>query len=194
MNTGSEIAARGLAGRGRRVLLAVAAALAIAVIASACTVDGQAVREGRVPGGTTGEVDTDQFENHLLECEVVSPGQVAKAVGGSLARRTFSGAICRWIVSPGDVDVTFNWFEWGDYNLEKETAQKLGFTTENVTVRSQSAFTQRDPARPNVCAVTAKSPRGGIYTWWVEPSGDAAGGDPCAAPTTLMELVLTGAY
>ncbi|MGB6041471.1 MAG: DUF3558 domain-containing protein [Gordonia sp. (in: high G+C Gram-positive bacteria)] len=176
-------------GRTRKWLAAGAIAVAATTIAG-CRVDGTAVREG---GVDTGHVDTDQFDNLLSECEVLPGPTIAKAVGGTSADPNFFGANCRWIVSPQIIDVTFNWFEWGDYNLEKETAQNMGFTTENISVRSQSAFTQRDPQRPSVCGVTAKATAGGIFTWWVEPEAPQ-GGDPCAAPIKLMELILSGAY
>ncbi|EGD54323.1 DUF3558 domain-containing protein [Gordonia neofelifaecis] len=176
----------------RRGIAVIVAVLAVGITLAACTVDGEAVREGRAVGTDKGHVDTDQFDKLLAECEVLPSSTIAKAVGGTTAESNFFGANCRWIVQPQQIDVTFNWFEWGDYNLEKETAQNLGFTTENISVQSQAAFTQRDPKRPQVCGVTAKSPAGGIFTWWVEPEA-AQPGDPCAGPIKLMELILTGA-
>lgn len=176
----------------KRVAAAVVAAVAATSLV-ACEIDGQAVREGRSVGADTGHVDTNRFDKLLAECEVLPASVIAKAVGGTTAQPNFYGANCRWIVLPQSTDVTFNWFEWGDYNLERETAQRLGFVTENVQVRSQSGFTQRDPARPQVCGVTAKAQAGGIFTWWVEPVG-APEGDACAAPIKLMELILSGAF
>nr|WP_226995883.1 DUF3558 domain-containing protein [Gordonia phthalatica] len=167
------------------------AAVAAWTLAS-CTVDGQAVREGRAVGSDTGHVDTSKFDKLLAECEVLPASTIARTVGGTTAAPNFFGANCRWTIQPGTIDVTFNWFEWGDYNLEKETAKHLGFTTENIQVRSQSGFTQRDPKRPAVCGVTAKSQSGGIFTWWVERES-APQGDACAAPIKLMELILSGA-
>lgn len=178
--------------RWRRVVATVVAVSAAGLLA-ACETDGQPVREGRSVGTDTGHVDTSQFDKLLAECEVLPAAVIAQAVGGTTARPNFYGANCRWIVMPQSTDVTFNWFEWGDYNLERETAQRLGFVTENIQVRSQSGFTQRDPARPQVCGVTAKAQAGGIFTWWVEPAG-APEGDACAAPIKLMELILSGAF
>ena len=89
-------------------------------------------------------------------------------------------------------NVTFNWFEWGDFSVEKDAAKRLGYTTENVRIVSQAAFTQRDPKRPAVCGVTSRAPTRGVYTFWVEPIGGAAAADPCVAPTKLMELLLNG--
>ncbi|ALG85782.1 DUF3558 domain-containing protein [Gordonia phthalatica] len=174
-----------------RIGAAMIAAVAAWTLAS-CTVDGQAVREGRAVGSDTGHVDTSKFDKLLAECEVLPASTIARTVGGTTAAPNFFGANCRWTIQPGTIDVTFNWFEWGDYNLEKETAKHLGFTTENIQVRSQSGFTQRDPKRPAVCGVTAKSQSGGIFTWWVERES-APQGDACAAPIKLMELILSGA-
>ncbi|SIS14425.1 DUF3558 domain-containing protein [Williamsia sterculiae] len=174
--------------------LTLLALLALALTGCTRTVDGDPVAVGGSGGGQAqGNVDTDQFDRLLLECSLVKPEQIAQIVGGSGAESTFNGAICRWLVAGAvTADVTFNWFENGTMQVEKDTAKRLGYTTENVRVASQAAFTQRDPNRPAACAVTAKSPDRGIYTWWVEPRTTAATGDPCEAPTKLMELVLRG--
>ncbi|GED99773.1 hypothetical protein nbrc107696_02200 [Gordonia spumicola] len=178
----------------RKAITLAAFALAVVLGVASCTVDGTPVRQGRDVGTDTGHVDTDKFEKLLAECEILPATQIAKAVGGSIASPGFFGANCRWVVTtPAVVDVTFNWFEWGDFNHEKDTAKRLGFTTDNIQVQSSAAFTARDPKRPAVCGVTAKAPMGGIYTWWVEPS-TASAGDACAAPIKLMELILTGSY
>ncbi|MFW0783888.1 DUF3558 domain-containing protein [Gordonia sp. CPCC 206044] len=179
----------------RRVLAVVAALLLVVGAVSACsrTVDGQAVSVGAADNEQEGHVDTDQFDKLLLECEVLSSAQIAEVVGGTVARGTFNGAICRWLVEGSTLtNVTFNWFEWGNPNVEKDTAKRLGYETENVKIASQAAFTQRDPKRPAVCGVTARAPSRGVYTWWVEPASNAVPGDPCAAPTKLMELLLSG--
>lgn len=175
-----------------RVRAAAVAASAVTLLgATACTVttDGTAKRVG-AEGGQSGHVDTSQFEGLLTECQILSERQIAEAVGGTFADRAFNGAICRWVVSGGTtIDVTLAWYEWGDFNLEKRTAQRLGFTTENIQVHSLAAFTQRDPARPGVCGVTGKSPGRGTITWWVEPQA-APPGDPCQGAIKLMEMVL----
>lgn len=162
-------------------------------VLTGCTVDGQAVSSEQANADQSGNVDTDRFDKLTLECQVLSTAQIAKAVGGTLARGTFNGAICRWIVDGAvAANVTFNWFEWGDFSVEKDAAKRLGYTTENVRIVSQAAFTQRDPKRPAVCGVTSRAPTRGVYTFWVEPIGGAAAADPCVAPTKLMELLLNG--
>ncbi len=176
-------------------MLAVLALLLVVGLGTACarTVDGTAVAVGAADNQQEGHVDTDQFDNLLLECQVLAAPKIAEVVGGTTARGTFNGAICRWIVEGAVLaNVTFNWFEWGNPTVEKDTAKQLGYETENIKIAGQTAFTQRDPKRPAVCGVTARAPSRGVYTWWVEPSGSAAPADPCAAPTKLMELLLTG--
>ncbi len=179
----------------RRTLSLVAVLIMLVGLGSACarSIDGEPVAVGAADNEQEGNVDTDQFDKLLLECEVLSPAKIAEVVGGQVARGTFNGAICRWIVE-GSVTagVTFNWFEWGNPTVEKETAKKLGYETENIKIASQAAFTLRDPKRPAVCGVTARAPSRGVYTWWVEPRTSAVPADPCAAPTKLMELLLSG--
>lgn len=156
------------------------------------TVDGHATRVG---GGDAdkGAVDTNDFEGLLTECEIVSPKQMSEALGGGTVSRSFNGAICRWVVGGATItDLTLAWYEWGDFNLEKQTAQRLGFTTDNIQVNSVAAFTATDPKRPEVCGVTAKSPGRGTITWWTEPHG-AVTGDPCQGAIKLMELVISRA-
>lgn len=180
----------------RRPLAVLFAVLLGLTVLSACgrNVDGEPLPVGAGDTSGSSDIDTDQFDKLLLECDVLPDATIAEVVaGGGFAERSFTGAICRWQVA-GTTDVagvTFNWFEWGSVNVEKETAKKLGYETENVKVASQSAFTQRSPDRPGVCGVTARAPSRGTFTWFVEPRG-AAQGDPCTAPIKLMELLLRG--
>ncbi|WP_238421409.1 DUF3558 domain-containing protein [Gordonia sp. 'Campus'] len=180
----------------RRSLVVLAAVLLGLTALAGCarTVDGEPLPLGGADRSGTSDIDTDQFDKLLLECDVLPDAMIADVVaGGGFAERSFTGAICRWLVSgtADTVSVTFNWFEWGNVNVEKETAKKLGFQTENIKVASQSAFTQRSPDRPGVCGVTARAPSRGTFTWFVEPRS-APQGDPCAAPIKLMELLLQG--
>lgn len=184
----------------RRAGAALVALLAVVLLVAGCTrsIDGEARPLGggtaQGDGSDNGSVDTNQFDKLLLECTLLSPEQIATAVGGTAAESTFNGAICRWVVSGAvPLGVTFTWFETGTMAAEKQTVEKLGYATDTIRVSGTSAFTSRDPQRPGVCGVTAKSPDRGVYTWWVEPRGGGAGAaDPCAAPTKLMELVLRG--
>ncbi len=170
----------------RRALVAVAA-LTLVVGVAGCTTDGKPQPEG--VARTKGQVDTDRFDKLTLECAILTPAQIGKAVGGATGSPAFNGAICRWTVFGGSqMTVTFNWFEWGSVMVEQRTAKKMGYVTENVKINGSSAFTQTKPDR-NICGVTAKAPSRGIYTWFVESEGPPAG-DPCEGPKKLMELVL----
>ncbi|QTI68303.1 DUF3558 domain-containing protein [Gordonia polyisoprenivorans] len=181
-----------------RAVLVLLIVTVVAVVAAGCSrsVDGTplSVQQANSQGGDqSGNVDTDQYDQLTLECQILRTDQIAKAVGGTGADAIFFGANCRWYVDgPVAAYVTFNWFEWGTVNVEKDTAKKLGYTTDNVKVASQAAFTSTDPRRPAVCGVTTRAPSRGVYSFWVEPVGGAAAADPCAAPTKLMELVLGG--
>jgi len=179
----------------RGVAPLVMAVLAAVALLTGCTraVDGDATAIGGGNGTADGNVDTDDYKRLLYECEIIAPESIANAVGGTLAEPSFFGAICRWTVNgPVVTEVTFNWFEWGDIEVEKSTAKELGYTTENVKVASVTAFTQVNPARPAACGITARAPGGGVYTWFVEPRSTTPIGDPCAAPTKLMEILLGG--
>ncbi|GAC56532.1 hypothetical protein GOHSU_08_00600 [Gordonia hirsuta DSM 44140 = NBRC 16056] len=179
--------------RWRTAAVAVAA-VGVLGAGTACGGSSSDERSGPPTGAQRGDVDTSQFEGLLTECHILPDQTIADTVGGTSAFGTFSGAICRWVVTGGvTTDVTLNWFEWGNITLEKQAAQEMGFQTENIQVHSMAAFTARDPSRPQVCGVTARSPGRGILTWWVEPQS-GGGGDPCAAPTALMELVIDRAH
>lgn len=177
--------------RSRAATWFVAVVATVLLTITGCTVDGTAHPVGG-NADQPGAVNTDQFDKLLLECAILSPTQIAKAVGGIFATGSFNGAICRWTVS-GTVTtaVTFNWFEWGTMAVEQRTAKRLGYTTENIKIADvYTAFTQRDPKRPAMCGVTSKAPSRGVYTWWVEPR--AVVGDACASAIKLMTLVLRG--
>lgn len=170
----------------RRGVVAVAA-LAVVVGVGGCTVDGKAHPEG--VARTKGHVDTDRFDKLTLECQVLTPAQIGKAVGAPVGSPGFNGAICRWTAfGASQMTITFNWFEWGSVMAEQRTAKKMGYATENVKINGSSAFTQTKSDR-NICGVTAKAPSRGIYTWFVETLGPPSG-DPCDGPKKLMELVL----
>lgn len=168
------------------------AALAVAGLlfgAAGCKVDGTPYRSGASPD--TGAVDLNQFEGALTECDILAPSVIAETVGGGQALGSFNGAICRWVVLGSRLtDVTLAWFEWGDLNVEKSNAKRMGFETENLQVKSMAGFLQRDPEKPQFCGVTAKSPGRGVLTWWVEP---VSGGSGCESAIALMELVLDSA-
>ncbi|MFT4085805.1 MAG: DUF3558 domain-containing protein [Gordonia sp. (in: high G+C Gram-positive bacteria)] len=179
-----------MTGRVRRSAVALAAVLALGALGG-CTIDGTPQRVGAGDGTDKGAVDTDRYEGLLTECNILPIADIGKVVGASPVGGTFVGAICRWVFA-GPVDVTLAWYEWGDFNVEKQTAHRLGFETENMQIQAQAAFTQRDPKRPEICGATAKSPGRGILTWWVEPHGGPSS-NPCAAPIKLMELVIQAA-
>ncbi|MCB1293061.1 MAG: DUF3558 domain-containing protein [Gordonia sp.] len=176
----------------KRARYALAALAATLLLLTGCTIDGTPVATGQGDTGGDSKVDTDRYDNLLLECNILSDSTIAKVVGGAVAQGTFVGAICRWIVTGATTtSVTFTWYESGSLNSEKQIAKKFGYTTENIKIASQTGFTQRDPKDPAKCGVTARAPSRGVFTWWTEPRG-ATPADPCAAPTKLMELVLSG--
>ena len=94
----------------RRRLALTIVALAVVLGMVGCTVDGKPYPEGVAQ--PKGHVDTDRFDKLTLECQILSPSQIGKAVGGAVGSPAFNGAICRWTVfGPSVMTVTFNWFE-----------------------------------------------------------------------------------
>ncbi len=168
------------------------ALLAAALVAAGCgsTIPGNPVPEGA--GGSEGSFETGQFDKVLTECNVVTPEEIAEAVGGTEIDQNFLGAICRFDVNgaAGFTKVTFNWFEWGSMKVEAAQHQKLNYTLTDITVQGRKAFLAQPPKDPNSCGVTFGAPSRGIIGWWVQYRPDAAHPDPCKSAQTLAELTL----
>lgn len=167
----------------------VIAALSVTILAAGCssTIEGTP----RVEGAYDGEAgDLGDFTNLLQECNAVADDKIAEVVGADAIVRGFFGAICRWdaVGASGTTKVTFDWFETGSLDTERSTAEKLGYKATDITVQGRRAIMIEQPADPGSCNVTAGSPSGGVFGWWVQYG--AGGGDPCGAATTLAELTL----
>lgn len=170
----------------RRWVFALVAVAAIVGL-SGCSIPGRTQPKGAPDSQEPGHVNTDQFDKLTLECQILSPQQIGKAMGGYAPSPGFNGAICRWTL-PGPTTVTFNWFEWGNVAAEQRTAKKMGYETENIKINGSSAVQQTKPGR-SICGVTAKAPSRGVYTWFVESPGQTPV-DPCTGAKKLMEMVL----
>lgn len=165
---------------GRRV----AAALVAMLVLTGCSraIEGEAVPE-------TSAFGQDIPDDVLRECELVTPEQIAAAVGGDTLDHTFLGAICRWDVTgpSGAVRITFNWFENGSLDVERDTNQRLGYTVSDVTIGGRSAIRLAQPGVPSSCGAAGVAPSRGVIGWWVHYRPDAAA-DACAAADKLLEL------
>ncbi|MGA9871832.1 MAG: DUF3558 domain-containing protein [Rhodococcus sp. (in: high G+C Gram-positive bacteria)] len=162
--------------------------VAVALVSAGCstTVEG-------TPTAATFDAGTDtEFTNLLTECDAVTDDQIAETVGGDAIERGFFGAICRWDVAGpnGIVKVTFNWFENGSLDAEREANEKSMYTVEDTTVQGRKAIRSRIPDDPASCGVAAGSPDAGVVGWWVQYLPGSGAPDPCAAATTLMDLTL----
>lgn len=165
----------------RRILARSAAAVVVLLLAGCgTTVSGTPTAAGS--GG-----DTD-FVNLLQECVAVPDDKIAESVQADSVEQYFYGAVCMWTGGgpAGIVDVTFAWFENNTLGRERNLAEKLDYTVEQVTVSGASAFLSRRPGDPSSCGITASS--SGTVTWWVQYRG--GGVDPCASATRLAELTL----
>ncbi|GAD83805.1 DUF3558 domain-containing protein [Nocardia asteroides] len=175
----------------------VLALVAVGSTAAGCgrTVPGSpaAVGEG---GGNEGVVNMD-FDKLLRECEVLTEGQMAEAVGGDASfRGSFVGAVCMWDVQGapgGNAKLTLNWFEHGSLNVERQTYQKLGYESSITTIQGASAVQIRRPGDPDSCGVSAKAADAGIVGWWINYRAGSAHPDPCPVAAKLVELTLNRA-
>ncbi|MBH0119497.1 DUF3558 domain-containing protein [Rhodococcus sp. NPDC003382] len=177
------------ANRLRRTAAAVLAAVVAGGALAGCsrTIEGRAVQEGAGGGGASAE-----FTKLLTECDAVTDEQIAESVGSDYVLRGFFGAICRWDGDgpSGPVKVTFNWFETGALDTEREAGERLGYAVENTTVEGRRALLMRRPADPHSCGVSANASTVGIFGWWVQYVPGSAHPDPCEAAATLARLTL----
>ncbi|MEV6277705.1 DUF3558 domain-containing protein [Nocardia sp. NPDC051832] len=169
-------------------------ALAVALTAGCGqTVPGTAYPAG---GSGSGSINTN-FDKLLRECEVVSQEKIGEAVGKSqIVQSSFNGAVCMWDVedAPGGVAmVTLAWYEVGSLNNEKANNDKLGYTSENITVEGSRGLQTRRPNDPDSCGVTASAADTGVVSWWINYRPGASHPDPCVGAKQLLELTLNRA-
>ena len=132
------------------------------------------------------------FTDLLTECDAVADDRITETVGGDAIQRGFFGAICRWDVAGpnGIVKVTFNWFENGSLDAERDANEKMMYSVEDITVQGRKAIRSQPPNDPGSCGVTAGSPDSGVVGWWVQYLPGSGSPDPCEAATTLMDLTI----
>ena len=123
----------------RRLLSGALAAMAGLVVLTGCTqtVEGTAAKSGS--GDVPRNNDSQrQYPNLLKECEVLTEDILAQTVGADPLdiQSTFVGAVCRWQAAnpAGLVDITRFWFEQGDIENERKTAQQLNYQIENRSI------------------------------------------------------------
>lgn len=173
--------------RARGIVTAVAV-LTIAATLAAC---GQTVSGSAHPAGSgTGDTVNTNFDKLLRECEIVTPDQIADAVGvkGATPQPSFYGAVCMWDVQAAMV--TLNWYEIGSLNNEKTNNDKLGYTTTNITVQGRRGLETRRPNDPDSCGVSAGAADQGVIGFWINYRPGSAHPDPCAGGKKLVELTL----
>lgn len=174
--------------RGRAIAAAGVTAL---VLLTGCTqtVEGTAAKSGSgdVPRNNNSE---RQYPNLLKECDVLTQDILAQTVGADPLdiQSTFVGAVCRWQAAnpAGLVDITRFWYEQGDLENERKTAQQLNYQIENRSIAGIQSFVMR-PNDPNgACGVASDA--AGVVGWWINPQ--APGIDACGMAIKLMELTL----
>ncbi|WP_063053052.1 DUF3558 domain-containing protein [Nocardia arthritidis] len=180
MNVGRDLCRRGAA----------AAAVVLALSAVGC---GQVISGTAQPVGASQPVNT-RLDKLLRECEILSHDQIGEAIGGGVqVSDSFFGAVCMWdlIGAPGGNGMaTLNWYENGTLSNEKQTNNKLGYETTNITIQSSLALQIRRPKDPDSCGVTASAPDNGVIGWWINYRPGSGHPDPCDAAKKLMEMTL----
>ncbi|MHA0288450.1 DUF3558 domain-containing protein [Mycobacterium sp. C3-094] len=175
----------------RRGRTAAVAGMTALVLLTGCTqtVEGTAAKSGAgdVPRNNNSE---RQYPNLLKECDVLTQDILAQTVGADPLdiQSTFVGAVCRWQAAnpAGLVDITRFWYEQGDLENERKTAQQLNYQIENRSIAGIQSFVMR-PNDPNgACGVASDA--AGVVGWWINPQ--APGIDACGMAIKLMELTL----
>jgi len=170
-----------------RTAVAVGAVVLSALVTAGCgrSIEGRPIPAGNGAGGASSE-----FADLLTECDAVTEQKIAETVGVDSVYRGFFGAICRWEGDgpAGVVKVTFNWFETGSLDREREAGEELGYSVEGTTVEGRRALQMRRPNDASSCGVTAGDSTTGIFGWWVQYT--SSGADPCEAAATLARLTL----
>ncbi|MEH3138654.1 MAG: DUF3558 domain-containing protein [Mycobacterium kyogaense] len=170
---------------------AAAAGVTALMLLTGCTqtVEGTAAKSGSgdVPRNNNSE---RQYPNLLKECDVLTQDILAQTVGADPLdiQSTFVGAVCRWQAAnpAGLVDITRFWYEQGDLENERKTAQQLNYQIENRSIAGIQSFVMR-PNDPNgACGVASDA--AGVVGWWINPQ--APGIDACGMAIKLMELTL----
>ncbi|QBJ95636.1 DUF3558 domain-containing protein [Rhodococcus sp. ABRD24] len=161
--------------------------IAAVLLAAGC---GSTVAGTPIPVGAFRSGAATEFTSLLSECDAVSDQRIAEAVGGDAIERGFFGAICRWSVegASGPARVTFDWFEAGSLDVERATAERLGYAVAELTVEGRRAVLARQPKDPASCGISVGAPDSGVIGWWVQYQAPGRHPDPCEAVTTLAKL------
>ncbi|MEV6771889.1 DUF3558 domain-containing protein [Nocardia sp. NPDC051030] len=137
---------------------------------------------------TGGQAQTAPVEdNGLAGCGPLADAKIEKFAGVTRLHRQASPTICEWTAvsnTGGTVDITYGWLRKNSLMMDRQTAIDLGYTTENLVVKSFGGFYWRDPQDPGVCGVSAAD--SGTVSWWIHNRDHAAQPDPCAAAFQLM--------
>lgn len=172
-------ASRGIRPAIRGIRPAAAALAACSVLAGCSTT----VHGSAGAGSGEGAGPARQYVKLLQECTIVPGETIAEAAGVQAVIETFSGAVCRWRSLDGATDIQLNWFETGDLDREKQTAEQLGYTVENVRISGATAYVLHPADDPASCGAVARAGDAGVLGWWVHGSP----ADPCEAAKTLVE-------
>jgi Protein of unknown function (DUF3558) len=134
-------------------------------------------------------------------CGLLGDSSVQEIVGADNVFRTYSGAVCQYLLTRQSttVDVTYSWFRTGSLDRERALAQSNSAQITDVEVERRQAFLARRSVTGNACSATAGT-NPGVASWWVQIRGDAgldvADGrlraiEPCQLAQTLLSRTLS---
>jgi hypothetical protein len=178
-------------GRGYGRVIRMVAVAAIAIMAAGCAqqVDGMALPD------RSGDADPVRSYGYADDrCGLLADDSVQAVLAADDVVRPYSGAVCQYILSRGDVmvDVTFAWFDTGELDRERAVAVERGAEVTDTVVERRPAFLARRDTTGSACAATAAA-GDGVLSWWVQERavgepGSAA--DPCADAEKLLSATL----
>ncbi|MGE2732237.1 DUF3558 domain-containing protein [Mycolicibacterium vaccae] len=169
-------------GRIGKPVLAVLASAA-SLVACAQTVEGTAQRaDASDPDRSYGYVDDN--------CGLLDDASVQATLDADDLARPYSGAVCQYVASRGEVilDVTYSWFETGTLARERSLAETRGAAVTDIDIERRPGFAARRDITGAACSATAAA-GSGVLSWWVQYRGRESG-DPCVDAQRLLSATL----
>lgn len=176
----------------RRLIVALAAVLLVMPTGCSRSVEGAPSRPG-LPATAghpdeAGKLDPYGFVNG--QCGPLSDQTIAKTINADQIYQSFFGALCYWIAADKSgnlIDLLYAYYEGGDVDRDRKSAQGMGQRTEDISINGRKGFTTTGPTSGTACGVTVAAGTGTL-TWWVQYR--KGGGDACGGARKLVEQIV----
>lgn len=128
-------------------------------------------------------------------CGMVMDITVEQLAGADNLIRTYSGAVCQFILTRQAtvIDVNYSWFEAGTLDRERSVAQATNAQITDIEVERHKGFLARRSVTGSACSATAAT-NPGVASWWVQVRGNGRvepGLDPCDVAQRLLGKTLS---